>query len=104
MNKVTAGKDILGDFAPQFAKLNDDILFGQVWSKEETLSLRDRSLITFVSLIAMGITDDSLKYHLSNAKNNGITKEQVAEVITHIAFYVGWPKVWAAFKMAKEIW
>ncbi len=102
--KQTAGRNQLGDFAPKFAELNDDVLFGEVWSREDKLSLRDRSLITVVALMAQGLTDDSFKYHLMNAKTNGIAKEEIAETITHAAFYVGWPKAWAVFHMAKEIW
>jgi 4-carboxymuconolactone decarboxylase len=101
--KVTAGRDYLGDFAPDFAALNDDILFGQVWSREEQLSPRDRSLITVSALIASGILDPSLKAHLTKARENGITRDEIVEVITHLAFYAGWPKAWAAFYMAKEV-
>ena len=100
----TAGRDRLGDFAPKFAELNDDVLFGEVWSRTDTLGLRDRSLITVVALVSGGITDSSLKYHLENAKKNGVTREEMAETLTHIAFYVGWPKAWAAFNMAKEVY
>ena len=100
----TAGRDALGDFAPEFAHLNDDILFGEVWSRNDLLSLRDRSLITVTCLVAQGITDTSLVHHLQNAKNNGITRTEIAEAITHIAFYAGWPKAWAAFRLATEVW
>lgn len=100
----TAGHDQLGDFAPEFAHLNDDILFGEVWSRTDKLSLRDRSLVTITSLISQGITDSSLAYHLQEAKKNGITRSEAAEIITHIAFYAGWPKAWAAFRLAKEVW
>lgn len=100
----TAGRDALGDFAPEFAHLNDDILFGEVWSRNDLLSLRDRSLITVTALIAQGITDSSLMHHLQNARNNGITRTEISEAITHIAFYAGWPKAWAAFRLAKDIW
>ena len=96
----TAGRDALGDFAPEFAHLNDDILFGEVWSRNDLLSLRDRSLVTITSLISQGITDSSLKFHLQEAKKNGITRTEAAEIITHIAFYAGWPKAWAAFRLA----
>ena len=102
--KQTAGRTQLGTFAPKFAELNDDVLFGQVWSRTEPLSLRDRSLVTVVSLMAMGLTDSSLVYHLETAKRNGITRTQIAEVVTHAAFYVGWPKAWAVFRLAKEVW
>ena len=104
MVKQTAGRDALNDFAPKFAELNDDVLFGQVWSREEQLSLRDRSLVTVTALMAQGLVDSSFQYHLMTAKKNGITKTEIAEVITHAAFYAGWPKAWAAFSMAKEVW
>lgn len=100
----TAGRDQLGDFAPEFAHLNDDILFGEVWSRNDKLSLRDRSLVTITSLISQGLTDFTLKYHLETAKKNGITRTEISEIITHIAFYAGWPKAWAAFNLAKEVW
>lgn len=104
MEKQTAGRDQLGTFAPKFAALNDDVLFGEVWSREDKLSLRDRSLITVVALMSKGVLDSSLKYHIMNAKKNGITKEEMAEVLTHVAFYAGWPNAWAVFKIAKEVY
>ena len=94
----------MGAFAPKFAELNDDILFGQVWSREAQLSLRDRSLVTVVALMAQGLVDSSFRFHLENAKNNGVTQEEMAEVLTHAAFYAGWPKAWAAFNMAQEVY
>lgn len=102
--KQTAGRDQLGAFAPKFAELNDDVLFGEVWSREDKLSLRDRSLVTVVSLMSQGLVDSSFQFHLMSAKKNGITQEEIAEIITHAAFYCGWPKAWAAFHMAKEVW
>lgn len=102
--KQTAGRDALGEFAPKFAQLNDDVLFGEVWSREGELSLRDRSIVTVVALMAQGLTDSSFQYHLMSAKNNGVTRAEIAEILTHAAFYAGWPKVWAAFRMAKEVW
>lgn len=102
--KQTAGRDQLGDFAPKFAELNDDVLFGEVWAREDKLSLRDRSLVTVTALMAQGLTDESFKYHLLSAKANGISKKEIAEIVTHAAFYCGWPKAWAVFRMAKEIW
>ena len=102
--KQTAGRDSLGEFAPKFAQLNDDVLFGEVWSREEQLSLRDRSLVTVVALVSQGLTDSSFRYHLESAKKNGITRNEIAEILTHAAFYMGWPKAWAAFRMAKEVW
>lgn len=102
--KQTAGRDTLGTFAPEFARLNDDILFGEVWSRESLLSLRDRSLVTVVSLMAQGLVDSSFRYHLETARKNGITRSEIAEILTHAAFYAGWPKAWAAFRMALEVW
>lgn len=102
--KQTAGRNQLGEFAPKFAQLNDDILFGEVWSREDKLSLRDRSLVTVVALMSQGLTDESFRYHLLSAKANGITREEIAEIVTHAAFYAGWPKAWAVFRMAKEVW
>ena len=102
--KQTAGRDALGKFAPKFAELNDDVFFGEVCSLEDKLSLRDRSLVTVVALMAQGLVDESFRYHLTTAKKNGITKEEIAEVVTHAAFYCGWPKAWAAFRMAKEVY
>ena len=100
----TAGRNQLGEFAPKFAEINDDVLFGQVWSREDRLSLRDRSLVTVVALMAQGLTDESFRYHLLSAKKNGITREEIAEIVTHAAFYCGWPRAWAVFRMAKGIW
>lgn len=82
----TAGHDVLGEFAPEFAHLNDDILFGEVWSRNDLLGLRDRSVVTVTSLISQGITDNSLRYHLMEAKKNGISRVEISEIITHIAF------------------
>ena len=104
MKKITAGRDMLGEFAPKFAQLNDDVLFGEVWSRESELSARDRSLITVTALMAQGLTDTSFGHHLQMAKENGITRSEIAEILTHAAFYAGWPKAWAAFRMAKDIW
>ncbi|MBD5228300.1 MAG: gamma-carboxymuconolactone decarboxylase [Bacteroidales bacterium] len=100
----TAGRDQLGEFAPEFAHLNDDVLFGEVWSRNDLLSLRDRSLVTITSLISQGITDSSLTYHLQEARKNGITRTEAAEILTQVAFYAGWPKAWGAFRLAKEVW
>ena len=102
--KQTAGRKELGEFAPKFAELNDDVLFGEVWSREDKLSLRDRSLVTVTSLMSQGLIDSAFRYHLESAKKNGITKEEITEILTHNAFYAGWPKAWAAFRMAKEVW
>ena len=99
----TAGRNQLGEFAPMFAHLNDDVLFGEVWN-EDAIDVKTKCIITVVSLMASGITDTSLGYHLQNAKNNGVTKAEIAAIITHATMYVGWPKGWAVFRMAKEIW
>ena len=104
MKKVTAGRDALGDFAPKFAELNDDVLFGEVWSREDKLSARDRSIVTVTALMAGGVLDSSLEFHIREAKKNSVTKEEMAEILTHAAFYAGWPKAWAAFRLAKEIY
>ena len=104
MAKQTAGRKELSEFAPKFAELNDDVLFGQVWEREDKLSLRDRSVVTVIALVASGVLDSSLQYHIRNAKNHGVTAEEMAEILTHAAFYAGWPKAWAALRMAKEVY
>jgi len=104
MVKQTAGRDSLYDFAPKFAELNDDVLFGEVWSREDKLSLKLRSIVTMTALISKGIVDNSLMYHLTTAKKNGVTRTEMAEILTHLAFYAGWPNAWAAFRMAKEVY
>ncbi|MFC0232868.1 carboxymuconolactone decarboxylase family protein [Vagococcus entomophilus] len=101
MKKQTAGREQLGEFAPQFAVLNDDVLFGEVWAKENELSAHDRSMITCSALLAMGAPQ--LEAHLKVAKENGVTKAEIVAMITQLAFYAGWPKAWSAFSMAKEI-
>ena len=105
MKKIvqTAGRTQLGEFAPEFAHFNDDILFGENWNNTD-IDLKTRSIITVVSLMSQGITDNSLKYHLQNAKNHGVTKDEIAAAITHTAFYARWPKAWATFNLAKEVW
>ena len=99
----TAGKNALGEFAPEFAHFNDDVLFGENWNNE-AIDFKTRCIITVVALMSSGVTDSSLKYHLEYAKNNGVTAKEIAAVITHVAFYAGWPKAWAVFNMAKEVW
>lgn len=101
--KQTAGRRQLEEFAPEFARYNDDILFGEVWAKEDHLTDKTRSIITISALISSGNLEQ-LEHHLQFAKQNGITKEEIADIITHLAFYVGWPKAWSAFNKAKEIW
>ena len=104
MVKQTAGRDALNDFAPKFAELNDDVLFGEVWSREDKLSLKTRSIVTITALISKGLTDESLRYHLSSARANGVSRTEMAEILTHLAFYAGWPNAWAAFRMAKGVY
>lgn len=103
MEKQTAGRKQLGDFAPTFAALNDDVLFGQVWARAEALAPKYRSMITVAALISGGNLEQ-LEHHLTLARKNGVTQEEISEIITHLAFYVGWPKAWSAFNRAKEIW
>ena len=105
MGKIvqTAGRNTLGEFAPEFAHFNDDVLFGENWNNQD-IDVKTRSIITVVALMASGITDSSLRYHLQNAKNHGVTQKEIAAVITHAAFYAGWPKAWAVFNLAKEVW
>lgn len=103
-NKVTAGRDQLGNFAPKFAELNDDVLFGEVWERTDQLSAHDRSIVTVVALMASGVLDSSLQHHIERAKSNCVTQEEMAEVLTHAAFYAGWPKAWAAMNYAKAIY
>ncbi len=99
----TAGRNQLGTFAPDFAHYNDDVLFGENWNSDG-IDVKTRCIITVVALMASGITDSSLIHHLQNAKAHGVTKEEIVAVITHTAFYAGWPKGWAVFRLAKEIW
>lgn len=105
MSKIvqTAGRDKLGSFAPDFAHFNDDVLFGENWNNKD-ISVKTRCMLTVVALMSQGITDSSMIHHLQNAKNNGVTKEEIAAAITHTAFYAGWPKAWATFNLAKEVW
>ena len=99
----TAGRDQLGEFAPEFAHFNDDILFGENWNNSD-IDVKTRSIITVVALMSQGITDSSLKYHIMNAKNHGVSQKEMAAIITHVAFYAGWPKAWAVFNLAKEVY
>ena len=103
MKKQTAGRDRLGHIAPKFAELNDDVLFGEVWSREDKLSARDRSLAVIAALFSAG-QFPQLKSHIALGKEHGLTKEEVVEVITQLAFYCGWPKAWSTFPMVDEIY
>ena len=105
MEKITqtAGRNALGNFAPEFAHYNDDVLFGENWNNHD-IDHKTRCIITVVALMSSGVTDSSLKFHLENAKKAGVTRKEIAAVVTHTAFYAGWPKGWAVFNMAKEVW
>lgn len=100
----TAGRNSLNDVAPKFAELNDDVLFGDVWSRTSYLDLKRRSILTIVALTSQGLTDSSLKFHIANAKKNGVSLNELSESLTHIAMYVGWPKIWAALRYVKEVY
>jgi len=97
----SAVQKLLGDFAPKLVDLTDRILFGDVWERPE-LSKRDRSLVTVSALIALH-RPDQLRFHLNRAVENGLTKEELIEVITHLAFYSGWPNAMSAIMIAKEV-
>lgn len=99
----TAGRDQLGDFAPDFAHFNDDILFGENWNNTD-IDLKTRSIITVVALMSQGVTDNSIRYHIQNAKSHGVSQKEMAAIITHTAFYAGWPHAWAVFGIAKEVY
>ena len=94
-------QQLMGDFAPKLAELTDDVLFGDVWEREG-LSQRDRSLITVAALVANGNTDQ-LPGHLNRARANGISEAELSEVMTHLAFYAGWPRAISAILVAKEV-
>jgi 4-carboxymuconolactone decarboxylase len=98
---VTAAQKALGDFAPKLVELTDDVLFGDVWERPQ-LSKRDRSLITCAVLVATGKTDQ-MNFHFPRAIENGVTQEELVELITHLAFYVGWPSAMSAIARAKEL-
>ena len=105
-NKITqtAGRTALGDFAPQFAELNDDVLFGDAVWNDSTLSLHDRSMVTISILLGKGMTDQSFRAHLEMGKKHGITRKEIAALLTQAAVYAGWPNAWAGFRIAKEVW
>ncbi len=102
--KQTAGRTVLGDFAPKFAELNDDVLFGEAVWNDSTLSLHDRSMVTISILLGKGLIDSSFRSHLEMGKRHGITRREIAALLTQAAFYAGWPNAWAGFRMAKEVW
>jgi 4-carboxymuconolactone decarboxylase len=97
----TAVAKMIGDFAPKLVDLTDRVLFGEVWERKE-LSKRDRSLVTVAALIALN-RPEQLRFHLNKALENGLKKEELIEVITHLAFYSGWPNAMSAIMIAKEV-
>lgn len=99
----TAGRDALGDFAPEFAHYNDDILFGENWNNQD-IDVKTRCMLTVTAIMAQELVGDALKHHIMNAKNHGVTQKEMAALITHVAFYAGWPKAWAVFNLAKEVY
>lgn len=105
MSKIvqTAGRDALGEFAPAFAAYNDDVLFGEVWN-DDTLSPKIRSMLTVTTLVAKGLCDSSFEHHVTFAKKNGVTAKEMAALLTHVAFYAGWPNAWAAFRVATKVY
>ena len=98
---TTAAQQMFGDMAPKFAQLSDEVLFGDVWERPE-LSKRDRSLITCAALVALG-KPEQMSSHFPRAIENGVTQEELIEMITHMAFYSGWPSAVVAIMRAREI-
>jgi len=100
-NRPSAAYKIIGDFAPKLVDLTDDLIFGDIWERPQ-LSKRDRSLITCAALVAMGKTEQ-MNFHFPKAIENGVTKDEIVEMITHLAFYAGWPNAMSAIGRAKEL-
>jgi 4-carboxymuconolactone decarboxylase len=98
---ATAARKTIGDIAPKLAQLTDDVLFGDIWERPQ-LSKRDRSLITCAALVATGKTEQ-MAFHFPRAVENGVTREELVELITHLAFYVGWPNAMSAATHAREL-
>jgi 4-carboxymuconolactone decarboxylase len=99
--KISGVKQALGDFAPKIVELTDDILFGDIWERPQ-LSKRDRSLITCAALVATGKAEQ-MNFHFPRAMENGVTQEELIELITHLAFYAGWPNAMTSMNRAKEL-
>lgn len=102
--KQTAGRTVLGDFAPKFAEINDGVLFGDAVWNDSTLSLHDHSMVTISILLGKGLIDSSFRSHLELGKKHGITRKEISALLTQAAFYAGWPNAWAGFRIAKEVW
>ena len=101
MKPVSNAQKLLGDIAPKFAELTDEVLFGDVWARPG-LSPRDRSLITVAALVAL-YRPEQLRAHLARARDNGLTQDELVEAITHLAFYAGWPCAVTAVGVAREV-
>jgi 4-carboxymuconolactone decarboxylase len=102
MKKEPSGAEkMFGDFAPKLVQLTDEVLFGDIWEREE-LSKRDRSLVTVAALVALN-RPEQLKFHLGRAVENGVKKQELIELITHLAFYAGWPCAMSAMAVAKDL-
>ena len=101
MKPISNAQNLFGDVAPKFAQLTDEVLFGDVWARPG-LSPRDRSLATVSALVAMN-RPDQLRHHLERALENGLTRDELIEAITHLAFYAGWPSGVTAIGVAKEV-
>ncbi|MDT3315667.1 carboxymuconolactone decarboxylase family protein [Microbacterium sp. KSW4-11] len=101
MSGWTGGADAIGDIAPALAHYTDKILFDEVWERSE-LSKRDRSLVTVTALVTLGATEQ-LTFHASFARDNGVTETELVEAITHLAFYVGWPRAMAAIGVVRAV-
>ncbi len=99
--ELSPTRRMIGEFAPGLADLTDRVLFGEVWERP-SLSKRDRSLATVAALVAMN-RPDQLRFHLNKAVENGVAKEELIEIITHLAFYSGWPNAMNAILVAKEV-
>jgi 4-carboxymuconolactone decarboxylase len=99
--EAAAAQKTLGDFAPKLAELTENVLFGDIWERPG-LSKRDRSLVTVAALVAL-YRPEQLRFHLNRAMDNGLSKDELIEVITHLAFYSGWPTAMSAITVAKEV-
>ncbi len=100
-DKPTAARKAFGDIAPALATYTDEVLFGEVWERPG-LSKRDRSLITVASLVALYRTHE-LPFHIKRALENGLTREELIEAITQLAFYAGWPNAMSALPIARKV-
>jgi 4-carboxymuconolactone decarboxylase len=98
---ATGARKNIGDIAPKLAAITDDVLFGDIWERRE-LSKRDRSLVTCAALVATGKTEQ-MTFHVPRALENGVTQAELVEMITHLAFYVGWPNAMSSISRVKEL-